>query len=131
MFISEVAMCDAQRPNHYAERSSKKLAESTWAGANSKLFFSRNMNDKKDQKREYANADELFALLKEDTVTFFVLDLAMESPQPHHVMLREIIQKHPEQFVLEKTFPLERSNKESPNGKVYPEGVAVYRFKHS
>jgi hypothetical protein len=131
MFISEVAMADTKRPNHFAERSSKKFADSSWSGSGYKLFFSRNMSEKKDQKREYTNAEELFALLKEDTVTFFVLDQALENPLPHHLMLREIIEKHPEQFVLEKTFPLERSTKEFPNGKTYREGVAVYRFKHS
>lgn len=131
MFIAEVAMHDAKRPGHFAERSSKKFADSTWSGSGYKLYFSKSMNEKKDQKKEYTNAEDLFALLKEDTVTFFVIDQAMENPQQHHLMLREIIQKHPDQFALEKTFPLERSTKQFPNGKVYPEGVLVYRFKRS
>ncbi len=130
MFIAEVAMQDGKRPNHYAERSSKKFADSSWSGSGYKLFFSRSMSDKKDQKREYSNADELFELLKQDTVAFFVLDEALENPQKHHQMLREMIQQHPEQFSLEKKFPLLRSTKEFPDGKNYPEGVWLYRFKH-
>jgi len=122
MYIAEVAMHDGKRPNHYAERASKKFADSTWSGSGYKLFFSQSMSAKKDEKREYANADELFALLQADTVTFFVLDEALENPPKHHAMLREVIQKHPDQFVLEKKFPLERSDKLFPNGKVIPRG---------
>ncbi len=131
MFICEVAMHDGKRPKHYAERTSKKFADTDWSGSSSsyKLLYAPTMSAKKEQKREYTNADEAFALLQQDTVGYVVIDRALERPPKHEELLREIIEKHPDNFVLEKKFPIERSTKELPNGKIYPDGILVYRFK--
>jgi hypothetical protein len=129
MFIAEVAMRDPRRPLHIAERSSKKLADSDWSGGSYTVRYAETMNQKKDQRKTYNRADDLFTLLLADSVAYFVLDRALEAQQPHHKVLQEVIDRHPEAFTLEQTFPLERTTKEIPDGKVYADGIAVYRLK--
>ena len=120
MFISEVALHE-KRPGHIVQRASKKLAGSGWNGGSYKMMYTVKPSDKTGL--EYHNEDELLALLRKDTIGYFILDdsLAEKNRPKHIVVLENTIQAHPEAFTLEKTFPIER------NGVVYPDGLKLYR----
>lgn len=128
MFISEVAMADKLMwQRHFAERASKKLADSDWNGGGYKLLYANWMSDKKDKKKEYNSESDLLRLLQEDTVDYIILDssLVSDTVPKHQTLLRDTIVHHPQNFTLEKQLPLERG------GKVYPDAITVYHLKRS
>src|SRR5207249_6005891 len=88
MFISEVAMRDARRPGHVAQRASKAFASSAWSG--------------REYRPQFASVPELLQFLLKSDLTFLVVDDSMPDRNrvAHHDQLRDVIDANPQHFVL-------------------------------
>ena len=110
MFIAEVALRENHRPTHTAKRASKELAGSAWNGSG--------------YQPKYQTDESLLAYLAGADIDFVVLDpsLPERNRRAHHVMLKRVVDAHPEIFEPTTTQPLFR------NGQQTPEPVAAYRI---
>ena len=120
MFIAEVAMRDAKRPGHVAQRASKAFTPdlgkaANWSGA-------------KYQPRFADDAAMLRFLLDGDggknRIDFLVTDDSVPERNrvAHHDQLRRVIDANPQHFALVATSPLVR------NGVTQPTPVRAYRI---
>ncbi len=120
MFISEVAMRDAKRPGHVAQRASKAFTPdlgkaANWSGA-------------KYQPRFADDAAMLRFLLDGDggknRIDFLVTDDSVPERNrvAHHDQLRRVIDANPQHFTPVATSPLVR------NGVTQPTPVRAYRI---
>ena len=102
MFISEVALHEARRPEHFAKRASKELATASWSGGG--------------YKPKFDSEGALLAWLTGSAVDFVVLDTAIpeRNRKPHHAMLQRVVEAHPEQFELVASNPLIRGADDAP-----------------
>jgi hypothetical protein len=115
MFISEVAMRDARRPGHVAQRASKAFTPdlgkaANWSGA-------------KYQPRFTSDA-ALYQFLIASDITFLVVDdsVSERNRVAHHDQLGRVIEASPERFELIDSSPLVR------NGVKEKTPVRVYRI---
>lgn len=121
MFISEMAMRE-QRPGHFVQRASKKLAGSTWDGSAYHLIYCETMGDKSGT--QYSTAEELASLLKKDAVTYIIFDdsVPTESKTKHLELLRTALNQHPSDFHLIDSYDLLRANQS------FPKALRVYQI---
>ncbi len=120
MFISEMAMRE-QRPGHFVQRASKKLAASTWEGGKYHLTYCKKMSDKSGT--EYSTAEQLAALLKKDSVEYIIFDESVpkEYQTKHLEILSATLKQHPDEFHLVDSFDLLRAN------HIFEKAVRVYQ----
>jgi Dolichyl-phosphate-mannose-protein mannosyltransferase len=102
-FIAEVAMRE-KRPGHIVQRTSKALASSTWGGGK--------------YQAKFTNEQAILDFLQKSPVQYLVLDtsLPISARKNHHVLLYEVVSHHPEFFVLEGTYSIDRSGVWQTNG---------------
>lgn len=124
MFISEVAMRE-KRPGHFVQRASKKLAASTWEGGAYHLTYCKKMGDKSGT--EYSTADQLAALLNQDSVEYIIIDdsVPKENQSKHLALLRAAVAQHSSDFHLIQSFDMLRAN------NVFTNALRLYQVAHS
>jgi hypothetical protein len=109
IFISEVAMRE-QRPGHIIRRASKALASENWRGG--------------AYKAKFESEPELIAFLEKEPIGVVILDESIPPNQrvPHHDLLRQTVEHHPERFTLIEQHDMVRA------GSIYRDGIRAYRF---
>ncbi|MEI8340542.1 MAG: glycosyltransferase family 39 protein [Verrucomicrobiota bacterium] len=109
MFVSEMAMRDAQRPAHIVERASKLLARSAWNGSG--------------YQSQVATPEAVQKVLLESRVQLVVLDPSMPGAHEHNRLLQAAVESRPELFKKIDTETLFRE------GIPQPVPLAVYRIQ--
>ncbi len=106
-FIAQAAL-RAPKPGPFVMRASKSLAQSDWAGGKYKMRF--------------PSTKELAGFLQDSPISFIVLDLSLppSRKQPHHELLFQAIQEHPEQWNAAAAWDVVR------NGVTYSNALALF-----
>jgi len=102
MFISELAMRE-RRPGSIVRRGSKDLASSSWGGS--------------EYKPRFTQDQPLVAFLQTNSLSFLVVDTSLrpDMRKSYHDLLLRAVEGHPDRFVLEALFPIQRAGSWTPN----------------